>query len=58
MATTATERIRDIQSSQLDEVEEYIRFLHTLSNEEKIELRGIIRGMQAMKDMQCNNNVI
>lgn len=57
MTTTAMERVRDIQSSQLDEVEEYIRFLHTLSKDEKIEFRGIIRGMQAMKDMQQNSAV-
>lgn len=57
MATTLKERMRNIQSSQLDEVEEYIQFLHTLSKDEKIEFRGIIRGMQAMKDMQRNNAV-
>lgn len=57
MTTTAMERVRDIQSSQLDEVEEYIRFLHTLSKDEKIEFRGIMRGMQAMKEMQHNNAV-
>lgn len=57
MTTTAMEKVRDTQSSQLDEVEEYIRFLRTLNNEEKIEFRGIIRGMQAMKDMQHNSAV-
>ena len=46
-----------VQSSQLDEVEEYVQFLRTLTKEEKIEFRGIIRGMQAMKDMQHSNAV-
>lgn len=57
MATKSMERIQNIQSSQLNEVKEYIQFLHTLTKEEKIEFRGIIRGMQAMKDMQHSNAV-
>ena len=57
MTTTSMERMRNIQSSQLNEVEEYVQFLRTLTKEEKIEFRGIMRGMQAMKDMQHNNAV-
>lgn len=44
-----------IQSSQLEDVKEYIQFLKTLDEDEKREFRGIIRGMQAMKDMMRGN---
>lgn len=57
MSTTLMENIENIQIDQLEDVEEYIRFLKTLSNDEKKELRGIIRGMQTMKDMLCSNAV-
>lgn len=57
MTTTLMEKIGNTQNDQLEDVEEYIRFLKTLSNDEKKELRGIIRGMQTMKDIQCSNAV-
>lgn len=40
-----------IQSSQLEDVKEYIQFLQTLNEDQKKEIRGIIRGMQAMKEI-------
>lgn len=43
-----------ISSDQLEEIDEYIRFIQSLSSTEKLEFRGIMRGMQAMKDMQSD----
>ncbi len=40
-----------IQSSQLEDVKEYIQFLQTLNEDQKKEIRGIIRGTQAMKEI-------
>ncbi len=40
-----------IHSSQLEDVKEYIQFLQTLNEDQKKEIRGIIRGMQAMKEI-------
>ncbi len=40
-----------IQSSQIEEAKEFIEFLKILSPDEKKELRGMIRGMQAMKEI-------
>lgn len=40
-----------IQSSQLEDVKEYIQLLQTLDADQKRELRGIIRGMQVMKEL-------
>lgn len=57
MSTTLMKNIGNTQNDQLEDVEEYIRFLKTLSNDEKKEFRGIIRGMQTMKDMLRSNAV-
>ena len=40
-----------VQSSQIEEAKEFIEFLKILSPDEKKELRGMIRGMQAMKEI-------
>ena len=46
-----------IQNDQLEDIEEYIQFLKTLNKDEKREFRGMMRGMQAMKNMMQNNAV-
>lgn len=51
MSTTLMENTKNIQNDQLEDIEEYIRFLRSLSKDEKKEFRGMIRGMQTMKDM-------
>lgn len=43
-----------ISSDQLEEIDEYICFIQSLSSTEKLEFRGIMRGMQVMKDMQSD----
>lgn len=40
-----------IQSNQIEDVTEYIQLLQTLDADQKKELRGIIRGMQVMKEI-------
>lgn len=40
-----------IQSSQLEDVKEYVELLQTLDADQKKELHGIIRGMQVMKEI-------
>lgn len=45
------------QSDQLEDIKEYIQFLQTLSEDEKKEFRGMMRGMQTMKDMLQGNAV-
>ncbi|MDE5757655.1 MAG: hypothetical protein K2H85_03475 [Allobaculum sp.] len=57
MSTTLMENTENIQNNQLEDIEEYIRFLKTLSDAEKKEFRGMIRGMQVMKDMTCGDAV-
>ncbi|MBD5529729.1 MAG: hypothetical protein HDR02_15200 [Lachnospiraceae bacterium] len=57
MSTTLMENTENIQNDQLEDIEEYIRFLKSLSKDEKKEFRGMIRGMQTMKDMTCGNAV-
>ena len=57
MPTTLMENIENIQNDQLEDIEEYIRFFKSLSKDEKKEFRGMIRGMQTMKDMTCGNAV-
>ena len=44
-----------IQSSQLEEAKEFIALLKTLNSDEKKELRGMIRGMQAMKEIMAGS---
>lgn len=39
------------QYDQIEDVKEYILFLRTLNENEKREFRGMIKGMQVMKDM-------
>lgn len=46
-----------IQGDQLEDIEEYIQFLKTLNKDEKREFRGMMRGMQTMKNMMQNNAV-
>ena len=57
MSTTLMKNAGNIQNNQLEDIEEYIRFLKTLSDAEKKEFRGMIRGMQVMKDMTCGDAV-
>lgn len=45
------------QNDQLEDVKEYIQFVRTLTEDEKKEFRGMIRGMQTMKDILCSNAV-
>ncbi|MCX4271919.1 MAG: hypothetical protein OSJ71_06620 [Acetatifactor sp.] len=44
-----------ISSDRLEEIDEYICFIQSLSSTEKLEFRGIMRGMQVMKDMLQSN---
>ena len=46
-----------IQGDQLEDIEEYIQFVQTLTDDEKKEFRGMIRGMQTMKDILSSNAV-
>ena len=55
MATELAEKYKDIISQdRLEEIDEYICFIQSLSSTEKLEFRGIMRGMQVMKDMQSD----
>lgn len=53
---TAVERISAIKSDQLEDIKEYLQFLQTLSEDEKREFHGIIRGMQTMKEIMESNS--
>ena len=57
MAAGLIENQNLIQGDQLEDIEEYIQFLKTLNKDEKREFRGMMRGMQAMKNMMQNNAV-
>lgn len=57
MAAGLIESQNIIQSNQLEDIKEYIQFVQTLSEDEKKEFRGMIRGMQTMKDMLHSNAV-
>ena len=57
MAAGLIENQNIIQGDQLEDVKEYIQFLKTLTADEKKEFRGMIRGMQTMKDMLQSNTV-
>lgn len=46
-----------IPDNQLEDIEEYIQFVRTLTKDEKREFRGMIRGMQAMRDILRSNAV-
>ena len=56
MVPELTEKYKDIIShDRLEEIDEYICFIQSLSSTEKLEFRGIMRGMQVMKDMLQSN---
>ncbi len=57
MAEGLIERECITQCDQIEDVKEYILFLRTLNEDEKREFRGMIKGMQAMKEMMCGNAV-
>jgi hypothetical protein len=56
MVPELTEKYKDIIShDRLEEIDEYICFIQSLSPAEKVEFRGIMRGMRTMKDMLQSN---
>lgn len=57
MAAGLIENQNITQDDQLEDIKEYIQFLKILNKDEKREFRGIIRGMQTMKDMLNSNAV-
>lgn len=58
MAAGLIERQNSVtQDDQLEDIKEYIQFVRSLNEDEKKEFRGIIRGMQTMKDILHSNAV-
>lgn len=45
-----------IQSSQIEDVKEYIKLLQMLNEEEKREFHGFMRGMQTMKEIMAGSD--